>query len=166
MEKWDLYDKHFNVVGEHIRGEEMPDGCYHLVVHIWIKNKNGQYLISQRSASRPNNPLKWECQGGSVLKGEDSLHGALREVKEEVGIDLLPENGKVVFSKIRHVIRGVKFNDMMDVWLFDYDGDADLQKATTPEVAQTKWLYPDEIKELDKQNELVPTLKYFFDEIA
>ena len=30
----------------------------------------------------------WKCVGGSVVKGEDSLLGAIREAKEEVGIDL------------------------------------------------------------------------------
>lgn len=30
--------------------------------------------------------LVWECVDGSVIKGEDSLQGALREVKEEVGV--------------------------------------------------------------------------------
>mgnify|MGYP003298130610 FL=1 len=60
MEIWDLYDANRNVIGEHIRGDEMPDNGYHLVVHVWIKNSKGQYLIAQRSASRENNPLKWE----------------------------------------------------------------------------------------------------------
>ena len=53
MEVWDLYDENKNVTGKYcIRGEEIPDDCYHLVVHVWIKNNKGQYLISQRAASR------------------------------------------------------------------------------------------------------------------
>ena len=46
---------------------------------MWIRNSKGQYLISQRSANRPTYPLMWECVGGSVVKGEDSLQGAIRE---------------------------------------------------------------------------------------
>lgn len=166
MELWDLYDANRNIIGEHIRGEELPENGYHLVVHIWLKNKNGQYLIAQRAATREHNPLKWECQGGSVLKGEDSCRAAMREVKEEVGVDLQKENGKVVFSKTRHYVDGKKFNDIMDVWLFEYNGDVDLKKATTDEVADTKWMYPEEIKELYKENKLVWTLEYFFDKIV
>lgn len=166
MEIWDLYDINRNIIGEHIRGNEMPDNGYHLVVHVWIKNSKGQYLIAQRSASRENNPLKWECSGGSVLKGENSMQGALREVKEEVGVDLDNTRGKVIFSHTRGIINGNKFNDIMDVWLFEYDGEAQLDKATTDEVAQTKWLYPDEIKELYNQQKFVSTLTYFFDKIA
>lgn len=81
------------------------------------------------------NPLKWECVGGSVLKGEDSLTGALRETKEEVGLSLDPEFGKLVRSTIGRVVNGVKFSDIVDVWLFKHDGPESLEMATT-----TKWL--------------------------
>lgn len=166
MEVWDLYDKKRNITGELCRGEKIPDNYYHLVVHVWIKNSKGQYLISQRSPERKVHPLMWECQGGSVLKGETSLQGALREVKEEVGIDLKAENGKIVFSRVRNQIEGRKFNDIVDVWLFEYDSEASLQKATTKEVEQIKWLYPDEIKQLYDNHQFVWTLAYFFEKIA
>lgn len=160
MELWDLYNKNRELTGnDHIRGEEIPEGYYHLVVHVWIKNSKGQYLISQRSANHPTFPLLWECVGGSVLKDENSLQGALREVKEEVGIDLSGIDGKVVFSKTRE-------SDIVDVWLFEYDGEVSLNQATTDEVVQTKWLYPEQIRKLDDGSQLVYTLKYFFDKIS
>lgn len=165
MEIWDLYDKNRNIIGQHIRGKTLPDNGYHLVVHVWIKNSKGQYLISQRSADREFHPLMWECQGGSVLQGETSEQGALREVKEEVGVDLNPDKGKIVFSHIRSIVDGKKFNDIMDVWLFEYDGESSLEKATTKEVAQIKWLYPIEIKQLYDNHQFVWTLAYFFEKI-
>ena len=40
MEIWDLYTELREVTGkEHIRGEVIPEGYYHLVVHVWIKKK-------------------------------------------------------------------------------------------------------------------------------
>lgn len=167
MELWDLYDENRNPIGrEHIRGNEIPDGCYHLVVHVWICNSEGKYLISQRSANRPNLPLMWETVGGSVLKGEKSLQGAIREVKEEVGIDVIGTENNLVFSQMRKVINGKKFNDILDVWLFEYNGEVQLDNATTDEVAQTKWLTVAEIKELYETGQLVSTLGYFFDKIG
>lgn len=166
MEIWDLYDEKRKLTGRtHIRGEELPDGCYHLVVHVWIRNSRGEYLISQRAADRPTYPLKWECVGGSVIKGEDSLHGALREVKEEVGISLPAESGRVVYTKTRGYVDGRRFNDIMDVWLFEYDGDADLANADTKEVADTRWLKAADIRKLYNDSELVDTLGYFFDKV-
>lgn len=166
MEIWDLYDEKRKLTGRtHIRGEELPDGCYHLVVHVWIRNSRGEYLISQRAADRPTYPLKWECVGGSVIKGEDSLHGALREVKEEVGISLPAESGRVVYTKTRGYVDGRRFNDIMDVWLFEYDGDADLANSDTKEVADTRWLKTADIRKLYNDSELVDTLGYFFDKV-
>lgn len=164
MELWDLYTEDRQLTGNtHIRGEELPDGAYHLVVHVWIRNRKGEYLISQRSANRPTFPLMWECVGGSILKGETSLQGAIREAKEEVGIDLSDDDGKLVFSKIRKTIDGKKFNDILDVWLFEYNDEVNLSEATTDEVAQIKWMTCQEIQSLYKSQQLVQTLGYFFD---
>lgn len=166
MELWDLYTEDRQLAGiDHVRGEELPEGLYHLVVHIWIRNSKGEYLISQRSATRPTFPLRWECAGGAVLKGESSLQGAIREAKEEVGVDLLPEKGKVVLTKVRKTIDGKKFNDIMDAWLFEYDGEVSLSNATTDEVAQVVWMNKERIAELIETNQMVGTLEYFFTEV-
>lgn len=166
MEKWDLYTKYREKTGkEHIRGEKIPEGFYHLVVHIWIRNCKGEYLISRRSADRPTFPLMWECVGGSVLMGESSIDGAVREVKEEVGLDLEPETGKLLFTKIRGTevqYECKEYNDIMDVWLFEYDGDLHLDDATTDEVADCRWMTISEIRKLYEDNRLVQTLDYFF----
>lgn len=145
--------------------ESIPIDGYHLVVHVWIRNSKGEYLISQRSANRPTYPLMWECVGGSVVKGEDSLQGAIREAKEEVGVDLIPKSGQVLFTKTRKIIDGKIFNDIMDVWLFEYDGEVDLGNATTDEVAQVAWMNREQIKELFDANMFVDTLEYFFTEV-
>ena len=99
------------------------------------------------------------------MKGEDSLLGAIREAKEEVGVDLNPENGQVLFTKTRKIIEGKIFNDIMDVWLFEYDGEVDLGNATTDEVAQVSWMNREQIEELFEHNMFVGTLKYFFTEV-
>lgn len=163
MEVWDLYNERRERTGRsHIRGDAIPEGLYHLVVHVWIRNRKGEYLISQRSADRPMLPLKWECVGGSVVKGENSLTGTLRETREEVGLQLLPERGKLVFSTVGRIVNGVRFSDILDVWLFSYDGPVTLENATTDEVAQVRWMNRAQIKDLFDRGELVHTLGYFF----
>jgi len=165
-EIWDLYNENREPLGkDHIRGEQLPIDGYHLVVHVWIRNSKGEYLISQRSANRPTFPLVWECVDGSVVKGEDSLQGALREVKEEVGVDLLPEKGQVILSDMKKIEFGKVVNKIVDVWLFEYDGEVDLSNATTDEVAQVAWMNREQIKELFDANMFVETLEYFFTEV-
>ena len=163
MEIWDLYNEKRELTGrEHIRGEVIPQGYYHLVVHVWIRNRKGEYLISQRSADRLMHPLKWECVGGSVLKGEDSLTGALRETEEEVGIRLSPQSGKRIYSLVGRIVNGIKFSDIVDIWLFEYDGQVDLQQASTKEVEQTQWMTKQQAKALFDNGQFVDTLGYFF----
>ena len=158
-EVWDLYDKNKCLTGmTHERGTWIKDGFYHLVVHIWIRNQDGLFLISRRDKSREAYPLKLECPWGSVLKGETSLEGAIRETKEEVGIDLTNIQGKIFYTKIRE-----SFHDIMDAWLFEYDGEVNLSKATTNEVCEVMWMKYDDIKKCFESGELIPTLEYFFD---
>ena len=160
MELWDLYTEYRENTGkEQVRGDAIPEGCYHLVVHVWIRNSKGEYLISLRSADRPIFPLMWECVGGSVLKGESSRDGAIREVKEEVGIDLLPDNGSVIFSDLRR-------DSILDVWQFDYDGELQLANATTNEVKECRWMTMEEIRILYKEKKLVHTLGYFLNDFS
>ena len=163
MEIWDLFTKDGQPTGkQHRRGDPLPAGFYHPGVHVWIRNSKGQYLMSQRAADRPTFPLKWECVGGSMLAGEDALTGAIREVQEELGITLDPDQGKLLFTEARDVVAGVPFYDYMYFWLFRYDGDFSLKDASTPEVAQAKWMTVEEILEFQKNSKLAPPLTYFF----
>ena len=101
MEFWDLYNDKREKTGRiHERGKALPEGYYHLCVSVWLVNRKGEFLLSQRHPDKEY-PLCWECTGGSVLAGESSLDGALREVKEELGITLAPEKGKILFQTRR-----------------------------------------------------------------
>lgn len=164
-EMWDLYTKHRQNTGlTHLRcgGEQLPEHCYHLVVHVWLRNAKGQYMMSKRAASRPTHPLLWECPGGSVLLGEDSRSAAVRETMEEVGVCLQKEKGKRLLTRIRETVDGKCYRTISDVWLFAYDGPICLEQATTDEVEECRWMTVEEIWELHQTGKLVPSLSYFF----
>ena len=169
MEIWDLYNLNREVIGTHVRGTELPENGYHLVVHVWLKDREGRYLLTQRAASRPTFPLYWECVGGSVLRGESSIQAAVRETAEEVGVQLRAEEGELLFTKIRGTKDDKRYNDIVDVWQFLYNGEIDVvQNATTNEVAQVKWMHRDEDAQLRKEGKLVYSIKdleYFFEEM-
>lgn len=126
-ELWDVYDEMRNLTGRtHRRGEDLLPGEYHLVVHIWIRNGQGQFLMTQRSPNK-GFPLLWEITGGSALAGDDSLTAALREVKEETGLTLAAGNGRIV-----HQYSGTDHH--VDVWLFEQDAELEdviLQEGET-----------------------------------
>ena len=96
MEILDLYDINGKKLYKtHIRGDPLNENEYVMGVDIWIKNDHEQILMTQRHPAK-SFPLKWECSGGWIISGEDSLDGALREVEEEIGIRLNKINGKKI----------------------------------------------------------------------
>lgn len=91
-EYWDLYDGVGRLTGKkHLRGTEVPKGCFHKVVHIWIGNSKGELLMQKRSDKVDNCPGEWATTGGSVQAGEEPLTTAVRELSEELGITVSAE---------------------------------------------------------------------------
>ena len=88
MEIWDAYYKNGLKAGfDLVRDEEIPDGLYHLVCEIIVKHIDGTYLLMQRDFQKKGWPGKYEATaGGSALKGETPIQGAIRELREETGI--------------------------------------------------------------------------------
>jgi 8-oxo-dGTP pyrophosphatase MutT (NUDIX family) len=52
--------------------------------------KNGKLLVIRRAASDPVNPLRWEVPGGRIEPGELLDDCIRREVREEVGLEIVP----------------------------------------------------------------------------
>ena len=100
-EYWDIFDMDRRSTGrQHLRGTPMADGDYHLVVNIWVVNSAGQVLLTQRHPDIPFG-LKWACTGGSAITGEDTLTAALRETREEIGLEILPQQMVLVAQERR-----------------------------------------------------------------
>ena len=156
-EVWDVYTIDRKPTGKTcIRGEQefLADDEFHLWVMVWIKNpKTGKYLVSQRSADKHTDPLKWETVAGHAIAGETSLDAALREVFEEVGISLKAEDASLLVTKVATAYDGRRHNWIRDSFYFETTEEPDLNKATTREVIQTKWLTFDEIREMYQNGE-------------
>ena len=89
VEYFDLYDRFGNKLDKIMeRGTTNNEGEYHLVVHMWIKNSKGEFLIQQRNKLDDRVPHQWACTGGAVTTGETTLEGAVRETEEELGVKI------------------------------------------------------------------------------
>lgn len=165
-ELWDVYTRDRKLTGKKcIRGEQgqLSDEEFHLWVMVWIKNpETGKYLVSQRAADKDTDPLKWETVAGHVIAGENSLQAAVREVYEEVGISLQPEDATVLATKVAFSYDGRRHNWIRDSYYFETTQEPDLQKATTNEVIQTRWLTPAEIRDMYDRGECCLNMKDVF----
>ena len=92
MELWDLYDKDRKRLSKKVtRGEILHDNEYHLVINAWIKNKNNEFLITQKIRKQESSSNVGMYS--SALAGETSKEAAIREIKEELGIEIDPSKG-------------------------------------------------------------------------
>lgn len=99
-EIWDAYDNTFSKIKNAtlVRGEPIPNSMYHLVSEVIVKHIDGTYLIMQRDFEKHYGGM-WELTaGGSALLGETPLECAVRELREETGIETsaIKEIGRVV----------------------------------------------------------------------
>ena len=86
-------DENDNVIGEvkrHI-AHKHPD-IIHRAVGILIFNQKGELLIQKRSLTKDTFPGCWEHSvGGHVDKNDNYLNTAVRELEEEVGLKVDPQ---------------------------------------------------------------------------
>ena len=86
----DIYDADRKRTGLTIprEGAFLKEGQFMLYVLAIVQNTEGKYLITQRSMDKHWAAGWWEVTGGGVLSGETSAQAVLREVREEVGLDV------------------------------------------------------------------------------
>ena len=111
MEKeyFDILDDNGNLTGRtKLRNEVHRDGDWHKAVHIWIINNNGDILLQRRCATKDSNPnmLDISC-AGHLTAGDNSLDGAIRELKEELNLDVNKED----LMYIKTIKRSVKYTE-------------------------------------------------------
>ena len=98
----------------------------------------------------------WECNGGSILKGETSLQGMIREIKEELGIEFQEKDG-ILFKEIRRDETTIP--NFKDVWLFKKDIDCKDIKFPDGESIEAKWVDINKFLEMEKSKEIVPSFE-------
>ncbi len=157
-ELWDIYDKNRKKTGRTIeRGGTLAlkEGEYHIVVTGVIINSKKEILITKR-AEHKKYGLMWELSGGSVLAGETSLEGIIRELKEELGIQFTKK--EAIFLK--EIRKDELPPDFKDLWLFRKD--VSKQEITFPdgEAIDYKWVTIEEFVKMYNENKIVPVVDF------
>lgn len=141
MEIIDLVDKDGNPTGKTInRGDRIPvDGEYIQVVHIWLQDISGKFLVQKTSERKGG----WfATTGGVVSSGQVIKDAAIREVREEIGIDISNEDviylGKGIFNgKV-----------LVNVYFLQKDFSKDNFVLQEEEVQSIDWLSLQEVERL------------------
>lgn len=85
----DVRDYNGNKLGFSVeRGKHQHENWWYLCIHAYIMNEEGNFLIQRRALTKEYFPGIWDITCGAALAGESSVDAAIREVKEELGIDV------------------------------------------------------------------------------
>lgn len=158
MELWDLYTKEREKTGETMRrGDPIPEGLYHLVVHVCIFNQKGEMLIQQRQPFKSGWSNMWDVTvGGSATAGDSSSTAAERELREEMGLDLS-------FADRRPSLTIHFKGGFDDIYLIRHEVEPSALKLQYEEVQTVKWANADEIKTMIDGGSFIPYHKSFID---
>lgn len=92
MELIQIVDKQGNFTGQIMDKEEAHDkNLLHNEIAVFIINDNNQVLLQKRSTNKRFNPNKWGLCSEHVDAYESLQDATLRELKEEVGLNISNE---------------------------------------------------------------------------
>jgi 16S rRNA (adenine1518-N6/adenine1519-N6)-dimethyltransferase len=117
-EQFQVVDKQDRPVGGAPRSQVHANNLLHRAVHVLIFSPAGEVYLQLRSRLKDRHPLTWDSSAaGHVNPGEDYYQTAVRELREELGIDTdLKRIAKLPASKRT----GFEF-----IWLYrgSYEGE-------------------------------------------
>lgn len=125
-----------------------PLSVWHAVVNIWLINSSGEILCSKRSEEVSGNSGKWQTYfGGHVRSDSTFAETALREIEEEIGLDLKP-------NEIKSVETGIREDSMhrFENFVVLFDKDKSELKFNDGEITETKWYNFKEYSKLKEEN--------------
>lgn len=158
MELIDIVDEVGNFTGQIMEKEEAHDkNLLHNEIAVFIINNNNQVLLQKRSANKRFNPNKWGLCAGHVDSGESLESAAIRETKEEIGLNI-GVNELHQFKEREFTIR--KENSHITYFYYvktnKKETDFTIQEE---ELSEVKWFYIDKVIEMIKNNDKSITFK-------
>ena len=139
-----------------LRNEVHRDGDWHKAVHIWILNENGDVLLQRRCATKDSNPNMLDISSaGHLSAGDESLTGAIRELKEELDLDVKPNE----LQFIKTLKRSSKYtsifinNEFDDLYILRTDKEIEDLKYQEEELSEIFFVPYKKFKEMVNNNQ-------------
>lgn len=152
-EYFDVLNKYGEFTGEIATREECHEkGLWHRAIYGFIFNKNGDVLLQKRSKNKKLWPDLWDITaGGHVLAGEFGSQALIREIKEELGIEVAENEIKyLVGSTSINIKDNIINNHYNECYIVTKEIDISNIELQEDEVSDIKWFTKQEI--LDRIN--------------
>ena len=132
---------------------------YIISVTCWITNLEGKILLTKRKLDKRNGG-KWEPTAGLVKTGETSIQAIIRELNEEIGLSIKPEELKYIQEIIE---KRPDISFFRDIYLIKKDIKIEDLRFKDGEVISAKYVSIEELIEMIDNNESFEYLRYFID---
>ena len=163
-EKYDVYTRDGKYLGTKTCTEchELNPGFYHKPAWTWCYNSNGEILVQKRSMRVKNFPGCWDMPcAGHIDAGETAKNGAIRETKEELGVDVNEEDMEFMFEYVEDFTW-----EIGQVFFFKLDKTESELTLQEEEVDEVKWLSFEDFIELLYSDKFVPLDKAYKDMVV
>ncbi|WP_308992024.1 NUDIX domain-containing protein [Mariniflexile litorale] len=167
----DIVDKQGNPTGKsELKSIVHQKGYFHHTSHVWFYTKNGEVLLSQRSAKKTICPLMWDVSvAGHIDAGETPKQAAIREAEEEIGL-IISENKLQsigVFECFQTYDNGMVDNEFHNTFIAEISVPLSKLTLQEEEVEALKFVTLDAFKKLIKNigedNHFVPSNKAYYE---
>jgi isopentenyldiphosphate isomerase len=153
-----------------LKSEAHKNGWYHNTIHVWLFTSKGQILLQQRSHRKLIHPLLWDVSAaGHIDAGETFIEAALRETKEEIGLQLKSEDLIKIGVKLHEMSYSngtIRDNEFHQVYIAELQVDVNTLIPQETEVEALKLVSFDEFEELLQQSvtnhHFIPTNKNYY----
>jgi len=158
MELLEYFDEeNKNSLGVCERDLVHKDNLWHREVAVWIMNEKNELLLQRRSAKKKQGANKLSITAGHVDVKEDEAVSAVREVKEEIGLDI--DLTDLIFIDIYR-------NQQENNYCFSYtylvktNKKIEEMKIQEDEVSELKYISIGELEDrINNQDEEIPFVK-------
>ena len=150
MEYIDIVDENNNPIGKVKEKQQAhEDGNFHRTAHVWIINDKNELLLQKRSASKKTHPNCWDISGaGHIKAGESVVDGAIRELKEELGVEV--EEKDLQYIATIKSTKNPKNMEFQYVYLLNCNKEIEEYIFEDNEVSEVKYIF---YKDLEKMVE-------------
>ena len=152
MELIKIVDENGNFTGEIMDKEKAHDlNLLHWEVGMFIINDKSQVLLQKRSANKRFHPNKWALCAGHVDADEELEIAALREMKEEVGLDASIE--ELHLLEAMEVKKKAQNSHIIRYYYVRCNKEENEFTIQEEELSEVKWIYIDEIMDMIKNKD-------------
>lgn len=153
MDLVEILNKQNEYTGEIKKRNELADGEYRNLIHLWIIDDEGKILIQKRASAKKHYPNKWSITSGCVNSKESFVETCIREAKEELNVDIDVEN-------LEYYMSFKKKPTVAQIFVLRQNVDLDKVIVQKEEVSEVKLVTKEELINMINNNECANTINY------